>query len=44
MKSVDEIDEETLRSRMEDDTDSESDSDDHGGMSEVNTKSVVLDV
>ncbi|XP_071726708.1 CRM-domain containing factor CFM3, chloroplastic/mitochondrial-like [Rutidosis leptorrhynchoides] len=34
MKSVDEIDEETLRSRMEDETDSDSDSDDHGGMVE----------
>ncbi|KAJ9547891.1 hypothetical protein OSB04_020434 [Centaurea solstitialis] len=34
MKVVDEIDEETLRSRIEDDSDSESDSDDHGGMEE----------
>ncbi|KAI3772797.1 hypothetical protein L6452_03991 [Arctium lappa] len=34
MKIVDEVDEETLRSRIEDDSDSESDSDDHGGMEE----------
>lgn len=37
MKIVDEVDEETLRSRIEDDLDldSESDSDDYGGMEEV---------
>lgn len=37
MKIVDEVDEETLRSRIEDDLDldSESNSDDYGGMEEV---------
>ena len=41
MKVIDEIDEETLRSRIEDDSDSESDSDDHGGVEEVITRSIM---